>query len=398
VIPHPVPAAPIAAGETPPRVGPHATEPSRPGPSEPDVPPSEPPPAPAPLLAPPSAPHPPRAPDLAIPAIGVLAERVRDGAARVLAAADAASDPEALHDMRVALRRLRTVLRACRALLGCKRSAPVLAALRAIARASSALRDEEVLAQTLARIAREPGVPAAVAAPLGRWLELRRRHRERLRRRVTALFAREDDGGLEAALAALAWLLADGPVRRPRLARFASRALALARRDLRAALPVRAADAAGLHRLRIRFKRLRYTAELLAQLHVTARAAAPEDLDALAHLCAALQTDLGAVHDLDQAIACVTRARALAAWPRVRLRAALVRERALVVGAALRRLEALPVAVPGRALDRVLAPTRSRRRRAARGRDATADRSERASGSRRSRGGSSGRAPRSRSA
>jgi CHAD domain-containing protein len=80
-------------------------------------------------------------------------------------------------------------------------------------------------------------------------------------------------------------------------------------------------DADALHRLRIAYKRLRYTAETFA-------ATLPPDIAALAQLAARFQGKLGDLHDVDVAIGCVRRARSLAPDARAALLAALERQRA----------------------------------------------------------------------
>ena len=84
---------------------------------------------------------------------------VRDGAARVVATAhkegpedQGSLDTEAIHDYRVALRRLRTLLRAAAPLFKRGPMERLFDGLRRFARAAGAVRDEEVLAETLNEI------------------------------------------------------------------------------------------------------------------------------------------------------------------------------------------------------------------------------------------------------
>src|ERR1700722_7836822 len=81
------------------------------------------------------------------------------------------TDPEALHDMRVAMRRLRTLLRIARPLYGRHRADSVRSAFTLVQSRTGDLRDEEALEQTFKAIALDD--PAFVE-----W-SLRRRYREK---------------------------------------------------------------------------------------------------------------------------------------------------------------------------------------------------------------------------
>ncbi len=93
-------------------------------------------------------------------------------------------------------------------------------------------------------------------------------------------------------------------------------------------MDVDAKDVVGLHELRIRFKRLRYTAELFSGfcgLHG----------DALGQAAAKMQKRLGDVHDFDEAAVRVARARSLGDRERRAILAALRAGRANKVARAL---------------------------------------------------------------
>src|SRR5262249_49165489 len=101
--------------------------------------------------------------DLVRPLIEEQCGDARAAAARV---AEAPSDADALHDHRVALRRLRTLLAASVPLF---RKAPLEAArdgLRRLAHAAGRVRDEEVLAETLAGFE----LPGATRGRMDAWL------------------------------------------------------------------------------------------------------------------------------------------------------------------------------------------------------------------------------------
>src|SRR6185369_10590775 len=109
--------------------------------------------------------------DLLARVLGDAIAEVRHAARRVVASAGrgAARDAEAIHDYRVALRRLRTALRPARKAYGKKRLRRSEDELRAHARAAGLVRDEEVLHETLARAALLPTWRREADA----WLSLR---------------------------------------------------------------------------------------------------------------------------------------------------------------------------------------------------------------------------------
>ncbi len=185
------------------------------------------------------------------------------------------TDPEALHDFRVALRRLRSVLRAYRPWLdGVPKK--LRRRLREIARATSAGRDAEVC---LAWLVEQKGVAGA-----GRdWLQVQwERQRDdvyaHVRADVLAAFA-DVEPRLRRRLKA---------IRRGKPAAKTSYAAATAERlhehvarvaaDL--ARIENAADTATIHDARIQAKRLRYLLEPLADARLPAAHAAVKDLKA----------------------------------------------------------------------------------------------------------------------
>lgn len=248
-----------------------------------------------------------------------LDERMGEAAPRVLAKGDDA----AVHDVRVAIRRTRTMLEVGRAVLGPFHVDEVRRELRDVMQATGALRDEEVLLELVGSLGVErPDVTA--------WLNLRRTRERRLR---GALVRAVRGGDLERGRKLLEALLAFrvDPRRDRRLAKFARRAVERARRGVERRRDTRLDDADGLHRLRIAYKRLRYTAETFAE-------ALPRDLAALAQPAARFQGKLGDLHDVDVAILCVRRARALTDEGRAALLGALAREREARVTAYAREL------------------------------------------------------------
>jgi CHAD domain-containing protein len=261
----------------------------------------------APSAATPTAP---RAGLFLVGKLRALDARLGDVAPRVHASAQ---DGEAVHDLRVALRRTCTVLEAGRAVLGPFHAEEVRLALREVMEATGVLRDDEVLLELI-------GTLGVTHPDVQVWLDARRR-RERGLRRVLLRAVR--DGALDRGRALLAALLAFrvDPGRDRRLARFARRAVDRARRRVDRRRHARPDDAEALHRLRIAYKRLRYTAETFADV-------LPSDLAALGPAAARFQGRLGDLHDVDVAIVSVRRARGLSPEGRAELLEALARERA----------------------------------------------------------------------
>lgn len=201
----------------------------------------------------------------------VLLDRIETQAAVLAGLDDAvrADEPDAVHRMRVACRRLRSALRTYRRLFTPGATDGLVAELRWLAAALGRARDREVLTERLAARARE--LPAAcgperVAAELERWGAAEYR---RVRPEVVAAL---DSPRRRDLAAGLAGLLAAPPLRRrarrpaaPELARIA------AREQRRTGRRVRSALAAGpeerdraLHEARKAAKRARYAGETAA--------------------------------------------------------------------------------------------------------------------------------------
>ncbi len=247
-------------------------------------------------------------------------DRTPPEGARVLAlalladAADAAAriggDEEALHDFRVALRRLRSTLRSWRPALGEVLRKKDERRLRKIARATNEARDAEVLLAWLAEAQEElAGSHRPAAAWLAARTEQHRRHcSDRLRdgsaerlRRLAGRMARRVAGGTGRGKAgetfggALASLVrAQARLLRDALLRVAS-----------------AEDVAHAHRARIEGKRLRYLLEPL-------RGTPTVDSSGAVRALKGLQDTLGDLHDAHAAAAAISCARVEAAAERVR--------------------------------------------------------------------------------
>ena len=205
-------------------------------------------------------------------------------------------DPEAIHDLRVAIRRMRTMLKLARPIYGRFLADSARRALTEVQRATGELRDEEVLEETLHDLnVLDPGFVA--------WQERRKARERRLRRAVVDRLRR---GELTRARTMLRGLLAFPvkPARDKDLARFARKCVERARSGVEQRRDVEPSDVLGMHDLRIAYKELRYASELLAE-------ALPIDLRVMAEPAAKFQKRLGEVHDVDMAIVTIGRARGL---------------------------------------------------------------------------------------
>ncbi len=223
--------------------------------------------------------------------IGIIVVALHAAADEAAARLASARDPEALHDFRVGVRRLRSTLRAYRPWIGSVIGGRVERKLKRCARATNAARDIEVQLAWLD--ANEPALsdrdrPGAAAlrallrrgakerVPVARVLERYRRAserlRERLRRRGRGVTAGVDEERLGQVVASLT-----------------TRQLGIV---LELARGIRSAsDDATIHRTRIEAKRLRYVLEpFRGNRHADAREAV--------RLLRQLQDLLGELHDL----------------------------------------------------------------------------------------------------
>jgi CHAD domain-containing protein len=231
----------------------------------------------------------------------------------------ASADNDAVHDLRVALRRTRTLLDVGRDIFGRFRVDEVRRALGDVQRATGGLRDEEVLLELVGSLdMQRPDVCA--------WVEARQRRERRLR---TALRHVLRAGQLQSARHLLDALLAFRvkPSRDRRLDKFARRAVMQAERDVARRRRSCSGDAQTLHRLRIAYKHLRYRAETFADI------LPPDVVAPIVRASSRLQSLLGEVHDVDVVAASAERARALPQGGRAALLSALARVRAIRIAA-----------------------------------------------------------------
>lgn len=244
-----------------------------------------------------------------------LAERLRgldETLAATLPRVHGADDAEAIHDLRVAIRRLRVILKLARGVYGRFLADAVREGFTQVHRATGALRDEEVLEETLGALTlKDPSFAS--------WCRARKGRERRLRR--LALVALED-GTLERSRRLLEALVAlpVKPSRDVALRKFASRAILRAEREIADRSDAPTDDVVALHDLRIAYKNLRYAAEVFADALSPATHARAKE-------AAAFQKRLGEIHDLDVAASTVARARALSPATRTRALAELRKHR-----------------------------------------------------------------------
>jgi CHAD domain-containing protein/CYTH domain-containing protein len=232
-----------------------------------------------------------RVPEEAVRLIAL--DRVADLEAQA-ARLEAPSDPDAVHDVRVALRRLRSTLRSWRRLLKGSVRKGDRAALADVQRSTGAARDAEVGEQRTRELAAEltPAQRRGATWLADRLHEAAERERATLARDLGKPLAREVLR-LKARLGTYpARVEADAASRRPRFATTLARVLRKqADRLLEGLARVEGAeDAEAAHAARIEGKRLRYLIEPVAALLPASGAA----LERLKHV----QDELGALQDV----------------------------------------------------------------------------------------------------
>jgi CHAD domain-containing protein len=262
-------------------------------------------------------------------------------------------DDEAIHDLRVAIRRMRTLLKMSRRLFGRWHTDVVREAFAQVMRATGELRDEEVLEETLSGAAEGPEYEG--------WLGSRKVREAKLRR---AVIARIERGDLDRARLMLKALLVFPiePDRNVDLARFARRTVERARRKVEHRRDVDVTDVTAMHELRIAYKELRYSIELLAD-------ALPIDARAQLEPATVFQKRLGELHDVDVATEVIHKAKGLTVAARTQALASLAAMREKRASKYLRELDPLgagirrttPKADPPRAEPRVAADPRETR-------------------------------------
>ncbi|MDB4941111.1 MAG: hypothetical protein JWP97_645 [Labilithrix sp.] len=279
--------------------------------------------------------HQPRSQDgvAAPPAGPFVVKKLRECDAALVAALPRVSTPdddEGIHDLRVAIRRLRTLLKMARPLFGRWHADVVRKAFAEVMRATGELRDEEVLEETLEGVTDRKDFKAWLGGRAARERELRENVLDRIR-----------NGELDRARLLLKALLVFpfDPERNEDLSRFARRTVERARRVVEKGRDVPPEDTVGLHDLRICYKELRYSIELLAE-------ALPLDARAMLEPAVVFQKRLGEIHDADVAIEVIRHAKDLPEAARSAALAGLARTRAKRLAKYLRELDPLGAAPP----------------------------------------------------
>ncbi len=243
-------------------------------------------------------------------AVALVTVALLDEARAAAARLDGREDPEALHDFRVALRRLRTLLRAYRQELGDMAPKKLQRRLRELTRATSAGRDAEVQLAWIASHRGELGKRLRTGMPwlLARLEERRAQAYAAIRGEVVQEF-RQVERRLRRALNPT---LVDPRPRGPAFGGAAARLIrehgATLEQELAAAQAAR--DDGSVHAARIAVKRLRY---LLEPLAAETPAATPK-VEQLKQL----QDLLGELHDLTVLVRELGEAVAEAAAERAR--------------------------------------------------------------------------------
>ncbi|MBX3263989.1 MAG: CHAD domain-containing protein [Labilithrix sp.] len=237
-------------------------------------------------------------------------------------------DDEAIHDLRVAIRRMRTLLKMSRKVFGRWHTDVVRGAFAEVMRATGDLRDEEVLEETLEDAAEGPELDA--------WIQGRKAREAKLRQAVVTRIQRGDLDRARLMLKALLVFPVE-PERNVDLARFARRTVERARRKVESKRDVDVEDVTGMHDLRIAYKELRYSIELLAD-------ALPIDARAQLEPATVFQKRLGELHDVDMATEVVAAAKGLSAAAREQALASLATLRTKRVHKYLRELDPLGAA------------------------------------------------------
>jgi len=221
------------------------------------------------------------------------------------------TDPEGVHSMRVASRRLRSALRDFLPYLPKQSFNSELKHLKSVADALGEVRDSDVSIQALQEL--DKHTPAAHAAPLKQFVEKRKQLREQPRKKLTTVLAKGELKKLESDFpAAVADATATAGRRKKRTTQhtFATMAQAiifdrLKEFEKRSDGLFRPFDVEALHDLRIAAKRLRYAIELFGPCF-------SHSIAVHAKRAARIQTALGDLHDCDSWIETIGKEIALA--------------------------------------------------------------------------------------
>ncbi|MFW5741227.1 MAG: CHAD domain-containing protein [Myxococcota bacterium] len=209
------------------------------------------------------------------------------------------TDSEAVHDLRVAMRRIRSLLRVVRPVFGKFYVKIIRDELKKVADATGALRDEEVLEETIAALS----LGEAHRKALRPWAAQRAKREKALRESVVQMLK---DGALDAPRTHLRALLRLPlpPGQDKEAHKFARKTVFVAHAQVEALRSAEVNDVMRMHDLRIAYKRLRYSVEALAPV-------LPPELRAWGQVATKFQKVLGNLHDHDVALDVVGEAKDL---------------------------------------------------------------------------------------
>lgn len=209
------------------------------------------------------------------------------------------SDPEGVHSMRVASRRLRSALRDFMPYVRKRSLSPVVKPLRRIADALGEVRDEDVAILALEEI--QAHAPPALSDALKQFIETRKQLREQARAELTLMLEENELNKLETDFIAAVEAATAPSERNHKHAKpepsFAELSEAIIRARLKESEKrsnglFKPRDADALHEMRIAVKRLRYAIELFRECW-------PRSMATYAKRAARIQTALGDLHDCD---------------------------------------------------------------------------------------------------
>jgi CHAD domain-containing protein len=271
------------------------------------------------------------------------------------------ADTEAVHDLRVAMRRIRSLLRVVRSVFGRYYVNLVRTELKQVAGATGSLRDEEVLAETIRALA----LSGEHRKALEPWLARRAERENALRATVVQLLS---SGALEEPRKHLRALirLPVRPNHDKEALKFSRKVVFSAHAQVEALRTADVEDAVGMHDLRIAYKRLRYAVEALGP-------ALPPELRAWGQVATKFQKVLGSLHDQDVAVEIVRNAKTLSEDTRAAVLEALAKMRGLY---AQRYLDMVGFEVEEPVADAALVEAESKRKRKKKGRKAKPDSKE----------------------
>jgi len=207
-----------------------------------------------------------------------------------------ASDVDAVHDLRVALRRIRSLLRIVAPVYGQFHVDNIRADLKLTAEATGALRDEEALLETLESLSLDPSILSALKP----FLDKRSQREKSLRNSVIRML---NGGSLDAPIRHLRALLSlpCNPKKDKEARSFARHVVLDAQLVVDQKRLAEVSNVTAMHELRISHKRLRYAIEAFLP-------SLPPELRVWKDVSTKFQRALGELHDQDVAIELFQRA------------------------------------------------------------------------------------------